>query len=139
MKGQTGSLFRPAGLRATPQREAILQVLDRSDRPLSAEEILSRMRDFPTGVPTVYRNLHLFTVHGWVEPVLGKDKTLRFIRCHSSGHHHHIQCDHCGRMVEVDACGFSGNLADFAERSGFHITRHQLQMFGLCPECQSKF
>lgn len=135
---QAASPFRAAGLRATAQRTAILQILDRADRPLGAEEILARMPAPRSGMPTVYRNLHQFALRGWVETIVCSDKTLRFIRCRSSGHHHHVQCDQCGKMVEVEGCGLANTLAAFAERSGFSITRHQLQLFGLCPGCQSR-
>ena len=131
------SPFRAVGLRVTRQREAILRVLEGSDPPLSAEEILGRMQGFPTGVPTVYRNLRQFVGQGWVEPVIGSDKALRFIRCRSARHHHHILCEHCGKMAEVDVSELGDTLDAFAEQSGFRITRHLLQWFGLCPECQT--
>lgn len=130
------SPLRTAGLRVTPQRQAILQALDASDRPLKVEEILSRMGTHTSGVPTVYRNLHEFSEHGWVEPIIGEDQVIRFIRCRSAEHHHHIQCEKCGRMVEVEGCELSKALKALSDRSGFRITRHQLQLFGLCPACK---
>jgi len=111
-------------------------VLEASDRPLNVEEILSRMTGYRSGVPTVYRNLQQFAAQGWVEPLVGPDQVMRFVRCHSRGHHHHVQCERCGRMVEVEGCGLKKALESLAAKSGFRITRHQLQLFGLCPECQ---
>ncbi len=128
--------LRAAGYRATPQRQAILKVLEASDRPLNVEEILSRMEDNRSGIPTVYRNLQQFAEQGWIEAVIGTDKTMRFVRCYSSAHHHHILCEQCGRMVEMEGCGVRKALDAMASRSGFQITRHQIQLFGLCPECQ---
>lgn len=128
--------LRQAGFRVTPQRQAILQVLEDSDRPLNVEEILSRMSEYRSGVPTVYRNLQQFAGQGWVEPIIGNDQVMRFVRCHSTHHHHHVQCEGCGRMVEVEGCGLAKALEALGNRSGFRITRHQLQLFGLCPECQ---
>ena len=130
--------LRAAGMRQTPQREAILKVLKESDRPLSAEEVWHRMDGRNSGLPTVYRNLERFTQEGWAEGILGKDQVMRFVRCLSTDHHHHLECEGCGRMVEVEACGLDSTLQAMERLSGFRITRHQLQLFGTCPQCSEK-
>lgn len=132
---ETPSL-REAGMRRTPQREAILRVLEASDRPLTVEEIWGAMEARRSGLPTVYRNLERFVREGWVESMLGQDQVMRFVRCHSAHHHHHLSCERCGRMVEVDGCGIENSLAAMEIRSGFKVTRHQLNLFGICPRCQ---
>jgi Fe2+ or Zn2+ uptake regulation protein len=63
---------------------------------------------------------------------------MRFVRCDSPRHHHHLQCERCGRTVEVDACGLDESLIELENLSGFRITRHQLMLFGLCPTCRSE-
>ena len=130
--------LRDAGLKQTAQRQGILRVLQSSDRPLTVEEIWERMEGRRSGLPTIYRNLERFVQEGWAESILGADQVMRFVRCESSHHHHHLQCDACGRMVEVDGCGLDEALIRMAARSGFHITRHQLVLYGLCPGCAIK-
>ena len=132
---QTPSL-RAAGMRHTPQREAILRVLQAADRPLTAEEIWAAMDQHRSGVPTVYRNLERFIQEGWAESLQGPDQVMRFVRCQSTAHHHHLSCEACGRTVEVEVCGIEPSLRDMERSSGFRITRHQLHVFGLCPACQ---
>ena len=134
---ETPSL-RAAGMRQTPQREAILRVLEASDRPLTVEEIWGSMEARRSGLPTVYRNLERFVQEGWAESMLGPDQVMRFVRCHSPHHHHHLSCEQCGRMVEVDGCGLETSLAAMETRSGFKVTRHQLHLFGICPACQAE-
>jgi Fur family transcriptional regulator, ferric uptake regulator len=130
--------LRGAGFRVTPQRQAIIRVLETSDRPLSVEEIISRMKGYRSGVPTVYRNLQQFAEHGWVETLVGPDQIMRFVWCSTSKHHHHVQCEQCGRAVEVEGCALKRALEAMEAKSGFRITRHQLQLFGLCPECKGE-
>ena len=130
--------LRAAGMRQTPQREAILRVLQASDRPLTVEEIWDRMAENRSGLPTIYRNLERFVEKGWAESLLGADQVMRFVRCHSVSHHHHLQCEGCGRTVEVDGCAVMGAIASLESQSGFRITRHQLQLFGLCAKCRSE-
>ncbi len=131
--------LRAAGLRQTPQREAILGVLARSDRPLTVEEIRRRMTGKRSGLPTIYRNLERFVTEGWAETILASDQTMRFVRCHSRHHHHHLQCEACGRWVEVGGCGLEAVLAGIESATGFRISRHQLHVFGRCPECADGF
>ncbi len=122
-------------MRQTPQREAILKVLQTSDRPLTVEEIWERLEKGRSGVPTVYRNLERFVTEGWAESLQGQDQVMRFVLCRSSSHHHHLSCESCGRTVEVDACGIESSLAGMEKMSGYRITRHQLSLFGICPAC----
>lgn len=129
--------LRAAGMRQTPQREAILRVLQGSDRPLSVEEIWALMAENRSGLPTIYRNLERFVDKGWVESLLGPDQVMRFVRCRSEVHHHHLQCEGCGRTVEVDGCAVTGAIATLESQSGFRITRHELQLFGLCARCRA--
>jgi Fe2+ or Zn2+ uptake regulation protein len=124
-------------MRQTPQREAILRVLQASDRPLTVDEIWGSMAHPRSGVPTVYRNLERFVQEGWAESILGQDQVMRFVRCCSAHHHHHLSCERCGRMVEVDACGIEPSLRMMEIASGFQVTRHQLNVFGICPDCQA--
>jgi len=130
--------LRSAGYRITPQRQAILKILEASDRPLNVEEILSRMEICRSGIPTVYRNLRQFAEQGLIESIIGSDQAMRFVRCRSPKHHHHVQCEGCGKTVEVEGCSIYRALNSMATRSGFRITRHQFQLFGLCPECQER-
>ncbi len=124
-------------MRQTPQREGILRALNAADRPLSVEEISSRMGEDRSGLPTIYRNLERFIKEGWAENILGQDQVMRFVRCNTNHHHHHVQCESCGRMVEVDFCGVEDSIRQLEISSGFRITRHQLSLFGLCTDCQS--
>lgn len=134
-KGAPTPSLRAAGMRQTPQREAILQVLAQAERPLSVDEISGRMAGTRSGIPTIYRNLERFVSEGWAESILGGDQTMRFVRCRTRGHHHHLQCESCGRAVEVDACGIEALGGRVEAQTGFRVTRHQLMFFGICPDC----
>jgi Fe2+ or Zn2+ uptake regulation protein len=123
-------------MRQTPQREAILRILAQSEKPLTVEEIRNRMAENLSGIPTIYRNLERFVLEGWVENILGADQTMRFVRCRSKNHHHHLQCENCGRAVEVTGCGIPSATAAVESQTGFRITRHQLLFYGVCPECR---
>jgi Fe2+ or Zn2+ uptake regulation protein len=125
-------------MRQTTQREGILRVLSKADRPFTVEEIWERMEEKRSGLPTIYRNLERFVQEGWAESILGDDQVMRFVRCHTTHHHHHIQCERCGRMTEVHASCLNDSFGAFERESGFKITRHKLMLFGLCRACREK-
>ena len=129
--------IRASGLKFTAQREQTLLALEASDRAQTVEEIRAKMTHRAPGIPTVYRNLEFFVQAGWAESILGPDKVMRFIRCRTSHHHHHIQCEKCGLMVEVDGCHLETAIHAMAGHApGFQITRHVLYLFGLCSDCR---
>lgn len=130
--------LRAAGMRQTPQRQHILSVLQQAERPVTVEEIFERLPKGRSGLPTIYRNLERFVSEGWVESVVGEDQVMRFVRCHSRHHHHHVQCESCARVVEVDGCALGPGLQAMEDQSGFRITRHKLMLFGICPACAEK-
>lgn len=132
-----GSL-RAMGLRSTRQREQVLQILATSERPLSVKDIREQIVLGQSGVGTIYRNLDLFAKKGLVEVWVGPDLIMRFIYCRLRGHHYHLQCEKCGSVFEIDAREFASALRNMQDRSGFRITRHQIQLFGLCPACQKE-
>ena len=52
-------------------------------------------------------------------------------------HHHHAICTGCGQSLDVDDRGLSDILATVLRRSGFRVTAHRLEIFGLCAACQA--
>jgi Fur family ferric uptake transcriptional regulator len=121
--------------RQTWQRGAVHRVLERAGCHLTAEEIHRRLRRTGrrVGLATVYRALELFVRSGLVEPVHIADGRLRYGL--SAKHHDHAICLTCGRWVAMGAC-----LVPRLPRhvpAGFHVTGHQLEVYGFCAECRS--
>jgi len=54
----------------------------------------------------------------------------------ADGHHHHLVCVRCSRVIEINEC-FTRELEEkIAARNGFKAITHKLEFFGICPECQ---
>jgi Fur family ferric uptake transcriptional regulator len=87
------------------------------------------------GMATVYRNLKLLVDEGAVQMVTLPGDSPRY---ESAGHahHHHFQCEVCGRVFDVHAC--PGDLSSMAP-AGFQVHHHELTLYGQCADClQSK-
>lgn len=130
-------LLRDKGLKVTPQRKAILEVLGREKKALDANQIFSQVLDLvpQTNFSTVYRNL---------DTLLDKDLVCQISRGSSADlyklrreedHHHHLICEACGGVVPLDFCPMEG-LDDQLEALGFKARNHNFEIYGLCKDCR---
>ena len=52
-------------------------------------------------------------------------------------HHDHIVCVKCGTVEEFRDEGIEERQTEVAEKLGFELTAHNLNLYGLCPACKS--
>jgi Fe2+ or Zn2+ uptake regulation protein len=123
--------LREAGLKATPQRIAILRALDGDETHPTAQELYERLRgEFPTlSVATVYNTLSALTRMARCVP-LELGGPVRFDPNVSA--HDHAVCERCGRIRDV---GLQPSAADAAELSGFQVHRVERIYRGFCAQC----
>jgi Fur family transcriptional regulator, ferric uptake regulator len=119
--------------RKTKQREALQATLERSERPLSVDELLEaaskRIRGL--GVATVYRTVGALLDDGWIEAVEIPGEPTRYERSDKE-HHHHFQCENCDRVFDVSGC--LDNLRKLVPPK-FRIRGHAVALYGLCAGC----
>ncbi len=129
--------LRTQGHRLTQPRCAILRVLIAAPKPLSPAEIQARGQAFcaELGLVTVYRMLELMETMGAVRPVHLADGCHGYALA-TPGHTHHVVCEQCHAVVEVAGCELGGFLDRVAQRTGYAITGHWLEISGLCEACQ---
>lgn len=131
--------LREAGIRLTPQRQAILEFLRSTNGHPTAEEVYENVRRAFPGISlgTVYNTLNLFAERRLIRALFHPDKTSRFDG--SVDRHFHIVCERCGAIHDHtpgDTSWLASLAKDAAAASGFHIVRHEVEFFGLCPACQ---
>ena len=130
--------LRDAGLKITLPRVKILQILEGSPaHHLSAEDVYKQLlvNDDEIGIGTVYRVLTQFEDAGLV-------KRHHFEGGHSvfeiakTEHHDHLVCVKCGAVEEFADESIEERQREIADRAGFQLTDHLLNLYGLCPRCQ---
>ena len=130
--------LRIKGLKLTPQRRLILDIIHDSGGHLTAEEILDYVQARVLGVnkSTIYRTLRLLEELGCVfKSELGD----RFIYHHAEeGHHHHLVCRTCGKSADCDEDVFLPVERALYERYGFQVDFKHVVMNGLCTDCKGK-
>lgn len=133
--------LRATGLRATPQRRAVLQALLGAGRHLTAQEVHERLRgSFPElSLDTVYRTLRTLAQLGIVcQSHLQTRHANRFSLAMADHHHHHLICIDCGLSVEFAECALPASLSDVARRHDFAPTGHAFEIYGYCGKCRPK-
>jgi Fur family ferric uptake transcriptional regulator len=65
------------------------------------------------------------------------DGQARFERAHPSGahHHHHLICEHCGRLVAFDDRGLETAIQRLSRRLGARVESHEVLLRGACERC----
>ena len=124
------------GYRLTPQRMMILSAIENSDNHISAEEIYAQViaKYSRLNISTVYRTLELLKRLGLVtETDLGEGR----VRYHPAekGHHHHLVCQECGVIIDLDESLLSPLKSALLHKYEFSADLRHLAIFGRCVNC----
>lgn len=122
--------------RTTRQRSAVLAALRTAPGPVSAQDLHAQLGG-AVGLATVYRALQGLADAGQVD-VFRRENGEALFRLCNPVHHHHLVCQGCGQVEEIDACEVAPWAERVATRRGFSVTGHQADIFGLCPGCQEQ-
>ncbi len=145
-----------AGHSNTRARRAVLRALCEADGQATPIQLLALGRaHLPSlGLVTVYRTLDILSELGLVRKLhldegcstyalspAGVQQTaddVRTLAASAHAHSHHVICQRCRRAVEFAGCDIQ-MLVDAVEmQTGYRVTEHWLEMFGLCPDCQAR-
>ena len=133
----TRSSLKNIGLKITPKRLAIIDILARELRYLSAEEVWNVMKDRfkQIGLPTVYRNLEDLSQGGLIIKIIHPDRKLYYYYCHNTNHHHHFVCVSCRKVQDLEFCGEEQIIKEVEDTLKGKVVSHLFQVYGLCREC----
>ena len=125
------------GYRLTPQRAMILSAIEDSDHHISADEIYAQVAaKYPqVNISTVYRTLELLKQLGLVFEIdLGEGR----VRYHSEskGHHHHLVCQKCGAVIDIDESTLIRLKDVLLNRYNFDAQLRHVAIFGFCESCR---
>lgn len=137
---QARTLCESRGARLTPIRESVLRLVWQSHRPMGAYNIAEQL----PGVlgrrilaPTVYRSIDFLLALGLIHRIT----TLNaYIGCPFAGSEHSdlfLICENCGSAAEFSAEMVQSSIDAAADRAHFKVSSQQLEILGLCPNCQA--
>ncbi len=131
-------LLRDSGHRITPPRKAVLEALDRANRPLSPYELQRLLEDQGRRLDhvTIYRTLELLCAHNLAHRVTALGG---FVRCSLDGEeacHRYTVCRRCGTFHEFADETLCEKEKEVVRSFGFHTEQHVAESLGLCANCQ---
>jgi len=133
------TIIRDKKLRLSHPRLLIYQELSNAVSPLNPQELFQSLvkRKRRIGLTSIYRSLDLFESLGIIFKITN-GSNVKYKLCELQDHHHHIVCKTCGHVVEFEFCDISNWSEKVRESTGYEVTDHQLNFYGLCKDCQKK-
>jgi len=135
--------LKEKGYKLTPQRRAIVDIIIRNEGShLTTEELydLVKVECPEIGLATVYRTVQLLEEIGIVCKLDLNDGCSRYELVHENENHqhHHLICNICGKVIEVEEDLLEGLENDIQRKYDFIIKNHSVKFYGVCNECMRK-
>jgi Fur family ferric uptake transcriptional regulator len=126
------------GLKATRQRDLIVDTFFSQQGHLSVDELLDKVtaRDASIGAATVYRTMKILTDAGLASARHFEGGQTRYEAALDRHHHDHLICTSCGNIFEFENERIEELQDRVAADHGFAVTHHKLELYGLCKACQ---
>ncbi|MGB7156481.1 MAG: Fur family transcriptional regulator [Tepidisphaeraceae bacterium] len=137
------AVLRKAGLRKTPVRVGVIELLSRSGRPMSVPQILGKLKGVDT--VTVYRTLGTFVSKRLVHRVRGEDRTWMYALggagddARAPQHKHpHFVCDECGKVECLEQAEIPRSFVQsLGVGPAYAVSYPEVVLHGTCPRCQA--
>lgn len=127
-----------AGLRLTPVRARVLEILLESHMALGAYDILDRLQGEGGShqPPVVYRALDFLVANGFVHRL---ERLNAFTACTHAGEGHEpmfLICQECRQVAETPLAGLGAEIDRSAAAFGFQALSRVVEVLGRCPACR---
>ncbi|MBA2632067.1 MAG: transcriptional repressor [Chloroflexi bacterium] len=132
----TADRLAAAGERVTRQRLLVADALAAVGRRVTAQDLYDRLRrrDPRIGRATVFRTLEALVVAGVARRLEQDGHVYGYVACRPE-HHHHLACDRCGRVEEIEEAYITPVAERLAADRGFKVDDARLDFYGLCARC----
>ncbi len=126
------------GLRLTPIRIQVLEIIWASHNPIGAYDVLQKLQEsgHKPAPPTAYRALDFLVSAHLIHRI---ESLNAFIGCPSPDHNHQYQfyiCKECGHIAEVNDSAVADAISDGAKELGFLSLQPIIEVHGTCKNCQ---
>ena len=131
-------LCQQRGVRLTPQRLTVLELIVIHQGAISAYDLLEQLKKIEPQAkpPTIYRALDFLVTQGFVHKV---ESINSYISCCMIGEHAHFSqlfiCRTCDDVVECHDIKITEQLTKHAEQIGFSVENHIVETHGTCKAC----
>lgn len=136
-KQKLAEFIKKKNLKWSKQRECIVDLFMSTDTHVTTEQLYQEaIKHFPQiGYTTVHRTLKMLTECGLAKEIKFNDPYTRFEKAVEKSHHDHLICTACGSIIEFKCEEIENQQIKVAQHHEFTITRHSLQLYGICSKC----
>ncbi len=131
--------IRSKKLKRSEQRQLIMEVFLKTEKHLTAEELydMVKKKNPSIGYATIYRTMKLLTEAELCRELLVDDGVTRYEHLYDHKHHDHLICTECKTFIEIESPEIEALQEKIAKKNGFLLTKHRLDLYGLCRNCRS--
>ncbi|SFE75999.1 Fur family transcriptional regulator, peroxide stress response regulator [Thermoanaerobacter thermohydrosulfuricus] len=135
---EAAALLKQKGLKVTPQRSAILNLLRNTKEHPTAETIYKKLAsDFPTmSLATVYKTLEVLKNIGLIQELNVGEGSFRYDA--NTNSHPHLVCLGCGKVEDLDESVLQNLIEEVKKHTDYRLVEQKLYFYGYCPVCQKK-
>ncbi|GAU76676.1 Fur family transcriptional regulator [Fusibacter sp. 3D3] len=128
------------GIKYSKQRDLILELLNHSEMPLTAETLYIQIQaaEISMNLSTVYRVLDLFTMKGLVTKNYIGDMNKALYERNRMEHKHYLICLKCKRNIPIYECPLEKFGRYLEEKMNIDIVSHKVELYGYCSDCKQK-
>ncbi|MCB0416924.1 MAG: transcriptional repressor [Bdellovibrionales bacterium] len=134
------NLLSRKGLKFTHERKQLLDEVLQLKNHFDADKLADLVKEKGLRISrdTVYRTLPLLLECGVVQKSVGDGRREYFERTSVKGHHDHMVCIECGKIIEFTSDKIESLQDEICESYGFKLVFHDHRLFGICEHCQKK-
>jgi Fur family transcriptional regulator, ferric uptake regulator len=130
------------GIRITPQRRAVIEVIQDAQAHLDAGSLLqlARARHPKIDRATIYRTIDLLKKLRLVDELdlMHLEGEKHFYEVKTTREHVHLACFRCGRIEEFSSPLFEQLKSEISSEAGFQIRVTRLEVGGACRDCAAQ-
>ncbi len=129
--------LRAAGYKLTTARQTVLEVIQRLGGHVTSTQVLEAVAQTnpAIGRASVFRTLDLFTRLAIIRPTFIESSLTPSYVLMPDGHHHHVVCMICNRVIEFEDCDLAAMTAELERRLNVRIQGHLLEFYATCNDC----
>lgn len=124
--------LKEAGLKITPQRLAVVEILEGNGSHPSAQNIYEKAKKkYPMmSFSTVYKTLKVLDKVGEIQQLSIAEDRVNFDP--DTTPHHHFLCEKCGHIYDIE----EPSPVKITRLEGHIVNKAQVFYYGICSKCQ---
>lgn len=135
---ENADILSKVGLKITKPRNIVLSIFRETNKILNVSEVYESCisKGYNINLSTIYRICEIFSSKNILDKVINSDR-INGYKLSITSHVHELSCSECNKIVEIN-CPFNILSQYIENNTGFTLTKHYIDISGICNECKNK-